>query len=276
MKSLKSPLVSIIVTTKNSERTLGKLLQSIRNQSYPRIEIIIVDNNSSDNTKEVARKYTTKIFNKGPERSAQRNLGAKKSKGELYLILDSDMILNRNVIGECVKLITNKPFLKEIIIPEKSFGEGFWSQTKAWEREINEGEKYFESARFFPKKIFWEFGGFDETMTGPEDWDLPQRIAKKYPVGRIKSFIRHDEGRQTLWGLAKKKYYYGLSAHKYLKSQNLPIIGPTTVYFLRPAFYKHWRKLISKPILSLGMFVMLISELIGGSLGYIRGRLRGD
>lgn len=274
--SLNKPLVSVIITTRNNQRTLRELLESIKHQAYENVETIIVDNNSSDNTLQIAKEYTSRIFKAGPERSAQRNLGAKYARGKFYLILDSDMIVNRDVISECVELISYKPSLKEIIIPEKSFGQGFWSQTKAWEREINEGEEYFESARFFPKKIFWEFGGYDETMTGPEDWDLPQRIAKKYPVGRIKSFIKHDEGRQTLWGLAKKKYYYGLSAHKYLKSQNLPIIGPTTVYFLRPAFYKHWRKLISKPTLSLGMLVMLISEMIGGGLGYIRGRLRGD
>lgn len=276
MKSLKKlPLVSIIITTKNSGRTLKKLLQSIRNQSYKNTEVIIIDNNSSDDTLQIAKKYTAKIFNKGPERSAQRNLGARRARGSYYLVLDSDMIVNKNVIKECIELIFENPHFKEIIIPEKSLGVGFWSQAKAWEREINEGEKYFESARFFPKKIFWEFGGFDETMTGPEDWDLPQRIAKKYPVGRIKSYIMHDEGRHTLLGLAKKKYYYGLSAHRYLKSQNLPIIGPTTVYFLRSAFYKKWRKLISRPILSVGMFVMLVSELIGGGLGYLRGRLKG-
>lgn len=274
--SLTKPLVSVVITTRNNQRTIKKLLESLKGQSYKNIEIIVVDNNSKDYTLKIAKKYTTKIFDKGPERSAQRNLGAKRARGSFYLILDSDMVVGKNVISECVNLCLMDLSIKEVIIPEKSFGEGFWSGAKSWEREINEGEKYFESARFFSKGVFWEFGGFDEEMTGPEDWDLPQRIAKKYKSGRIKSYILHDEGRQTLLSLAKKKYYYGLSAHKYLKSQNLPLIGPTTIYFMRPSFYKKWRKLVFRPVPSLGMFVMLFAELIGGGLGYIRGRMKNE
>src|SRR3989344_572396 len=273
---MRSPLVSIVITTKNSARTLEKLLKSIKLQNYPRIEIIIVDNNSEDSTKKIARKYTKKVFNKGPERSKQRNFGVFKSRGEYILVLDSDMILNRNVVKECVDLTIGGSNFKEIIVPEKSFGNGIWSEAKKLEREMNEGEEYFESARFFDIKTFWEFEGFDENMTGPEDWDLPQRIAKKYKVGRIKSYILHDEGKHSLLGLAKKKYYYGLSAYKYLKKQNLPILGQTTVYFLRVGFYKRFYKLFKNPLVSLAMVIMLSAETVGGGLGYLIGRLRSE
>src|SRR3989338_5625100 len=163
---MRKPLVSAVITTLNSDKTLGKLLTSIKGQSYHPVEIIVVDNNSTDETLKVAKNFTDKVFTKGPERS---------------------------------------------------FGDGFWAKAKILEREIHQGENYFEAARFFPQKLFWEFGGYDETLTGPEDWDLPQRLAKKHRVGRIKSFILHNEGCPTLFKLAKRKYYYGLSAHQYLK-----------------------------------------------------------
>jgi glycosyltransferase involved in cell wall biosynthesis len=80
------PLVSIIITTKNEEKNIGNCLESIlRNielKDYRNIEIIVVDNNSTDQTKEIARKYTKKVYKFGPERSAQRNLGAKKARGK--------------------------------------------------------------------------------------------------------------------------------------------------------------------------------------------------
>ena len=69
------PLVSIIVPTYNSEKFLEGCLESIQKQTYSHIELIVVDNNSKDNTKEIARKYTEKVFNQGPERSAQVNFG---------------------------------------------------------------------------------------------------------------------------------------------------------------------------------------------------------
>lgn len=273
---MENPVVSIIITTKNSERTLERLLLSIKRQSYRKLEIILIDNNSSDSTVNIALRYTNFVYKKGPERSVQRNFGARKSKGRYLLILDSDMVLTKDVIKNCVNLIQKQTNIKEIIIPEKSFGVGKWSKAKILEREINLGEKYFESARFYDKKVFWEFNGFDETMTGPEDWDLPQRISRKYKVGRINSYIKHDEGKHSLIGLMKKKFYYGLSAHKYLKSQKLPIIGPTTIYFLRIGFYKKWRKLLKNPYLTLTMFIMLFAETLGGGVGYLVGRFKSE
>ena len=64
------PLVSVIITTKNEEKHIENLLQSIKRQTYKNIEIILVDNYSTDRTREIARKYTDKIYLKGPERSS--------------------------------------------------------------------------------------------------------------------------------------------------------------------------------------------------------------
>lgn len=268
------PLVSAIITTKNSASTLKKLLTSVNMQTYKKKEIIVVDNASVDETKKVARAFTEKVYEKGPERSAQRNFGANKSSGKYLLFLDSDMILTKNVLDDCIKKIKKNAELGGLIIPEKSQGVGIWAKAKILERKINEGETYFESARFIPKDIFDSFKGFDEALTGPEDWDLPQRISKKYNMGRVKSIILHDEGNLKLSTLFKKKFYYGLSAHKYLKKNSIPIIGSTTVYFLRPAFCKRWPELLKNPIISLFMIIMLTVELFGGGIGYLIGRAR--
>lgn len=266
-------LVSAVITTKNSGKTLEALLKSIKKQTFKNIEIILVDNNSSDDTVNIAQLYTKKVFQKGPERSAQRNYAAQQSIGDFVFILDSDMVLTPNVVKECVEAVEKGDF-GGLVVPEKSFGENFWARVKAWEREINEGESYFEAARFFPKKIFTEFKGYDENLTGPEDWDLPQRISKKYKIGRIKSYILHNEGKTSIINLMKKKYYYGLSANKYLTKQGGSIFNAKTVYFLRSAFYKNWLKLILHPVLTVAMFVMLTLEMVGGGWGYLVGKFR--
>lgn len=269
---MKNPLVSVITTTKNREKETERLLKSIKSQSYKNIEIVVVDNFSTDNTKEIAKKYTNSVYSKGPERSTQRNFAVEKAKGKYVLILDSDMILTPNIVSECVDVIQKNKNIGAIVIPEKSFGKGYWAKVKALEREMNVGEKYFEAARFFPKKVFLRHEGYDTTLTGPEDWDLPQRISKKMKIERIKAYIKHNEGKLTLLGLMKKKYYYGLSVHKYLKKQRMPVLGPKTVYFLRSGFYKNYKKLFKDPLVSFGLIVMLLFESIGGGLGYIVGR----
>lgn len=181
---MKQPLVSVIITTRNEEKNIETCLKSIKKQAYQNIEIILVDNNSSDMTVELAKKYTRDIYNKGPERSAQRNYGVKMSKGKYVLILDADMNLSPNVVKECVSVMqTNK--VGGVIIPEESYGVGFWSQVKKLERSFYVGSDLIEAARFFSKKVFIDIDGFDESITGPEDWDLSQRVKKKFGLTRI-------------------------------------------------------------------------------------------
>jgi len=61
---------------------------TFKKQTYKNLEIIIVDNNSSDITKDVARKYTKFVFNKGPERSSQINFGVGIAKGKYVYYTD--------------------------------------------------------------------------------------------------------------------------------------------------------------------------------------------
>lgn len=269
------PLVSIIITTRNEEGVLDKLLKSLITQSYSKIEIIVVDNFSSDDTPKIAKNYHVNFFRYGPERSAQRNYGAKRSKGDYFFFLDADMELTPRVVEDCVKRIYQGK-VDGVVVPEESRWTNFWGEVKTFERSFynEKGDPITDAARFFSKKVFTEAGGYDETITGPEDWDLPERIREAgFNIGRSTEKIYHHEQEISLISLFKKKFYYGLNAHKYLSKHNIPIISPKTVYFLRPLFYTNWTKLVKHPILSLAMAYMLLVELIGGGLGYIVGRL---
>ncbi|MDO8639231.1 MAG: glycosyltransferase [Candidatus Daviesbacteria bacterium] len=271
------PLVSVIITTKNEEGVIGRLIQSIKTQTFKNQEIILVDNHSTDKTLDIAEKMNVKVYTVGPERSVQRNFGAKVAKGKYLLILDADMELTPNVISECVQLVESDKKAGEIVIPEKSLASNFWGKVKAFERSFynKKGDELTDAARFFRKEVFFKAGGYDETITGPEDWDLPETIKELgYRVGRIKSEIYHYERINSPFSLASKKFYYARLAHRYLKKHNIPIISAKTIYFLRPVFYKNWRKILLHPGLSLAMFFMLALELIGGGLGYITGRIK--
>ena len=96
----KTTIVSVIIPTKNSEETLEECLKSIKQQSYPHIEIIVVDNFSTDNTRNIAKQFTDKVLLKGHERSAQVNFGVKYANGKYVYRVDSDFIVEPNVIEE--------------------------------------------------------------------------------------------------------------------------------------------------------------------------------
>ena len=271
------PLVSVIIPVYNNGDIIVNLLNSIKKQTYAKIEVIVVDDGSKDDTVSVAKKYTDKVFARQHfERSVQRNFGAKKSKGMFLLFLDSDMELTANVISDCVLEMEKYKSLGGIIVPEKSRANNFWEKVKVFERSFYNqagGDSTTDAARFFRREAFKKVGGYDESITGPEDWDLPETIKKKgFSISRINSEIIHREKISSLYSLVKKKYYYGLKSNIYLKKQNISAFSAKTIYFLRPVFYKNWRKLMSHPILSIGMFIVFVFELLGGGLGFLVGK----
>ena len=270
------PLVSAVITTKNSSDTLKDCLESIINQIYKNIEIIVADNNSIDGTKEIAFKYTDKVYNKGPERSTQRNFGVSQSTGNYLLIIDSDMILSEKIIESCVEKIQVDENIKGIIIPEESFGEGFWAKCKKLERSFYVGVNWMEAARFFEKNTFLKAGGFDESMFGGEDWDLSQRIGKLGKIERIREFIYHNEGEISLTKTAKKKFYYSKHLERYAAKEinknsaslQLNILARYKLFFSRS------KKLFKNPIVGIGMLFMKTCEFVFGGAGYFVGKFK--
>ena len=269
-------LVSVIISTKNEEGNIRNILESLKRQIYKNIEIIIVDNNSTDGTKEIAKEYTEKIYNRGPERSSQRNFGVEIANGEFVFISDADMILTPKVIGECVNEISPKEDVGGIIIPELSIGQGFWAKCKALEKSFYVGVDYIEAARFYRKKVFQELGGFNINMLGGEDWDLSQRVAKRYKIGRINSYIYHNEGKLSLLKTMQKKFYYGKHFNKYLdKNRNLENVKQQINTFKRFVLYlSHPIKLFKNPILGFGMLFMKFCEFGAGGAGYLISKFR--
>ncbi len=212
-----NPLVSVIVPTKNSEEFIEACLKSIKEQTYKNIELIVVDNHSTDNTISIAKKYTDKVFKKGPERSAQRNYGALISRGLYLIFIDSDMEVTKGVIRSCLSTIQKQKKIGAIIIPEESFGDGFWAQCKRLERSFYLGNDAIEAPRFIEKKLFTSITGYDESLIAGEDWDLAIRLKESAKISRIKERILHNEGKLKLGRTLQKKYYYAKQAKAYLK-----------------------------------------------------------
>lgn len=263
-------LVSVIIPTRNSEEFLENCLESIKKQTYKNIEIIVVDNNSTDKTKEIATKYTKLVFNKGPERSAQRNFGASKSKGDYLLFIDSDMELSKKVVEECINRVQKSG---GVIIPEKSMGEGFWAKCKALERSFYIGVDWIEAARFFPREVFNKFKGYDETQTGTEDSDFPQRIKEKFgenSILRINSFIYHHEGKLSLFDTLKKRLYYAKTANVYTtrKSNEEYFRKQSSILERYKLYFSDPKKLFKNPLFGLGVLFMKAAEFGVWGFGY--------
>jgi len=251
-----TPLVSVIVPTYNSAKTLDLCLKSIKLQIYPKIEIIVVDNYSDDNTVEIAKRYTDQVFRKGPERSAQRNFGANQAKGKYLIFLDSDIALSAEVVAECISKVSEG--YKVITFPEIIVGEGFWAKCRALEARCYLGDDKIEAPRFYDKSVFDELHGFDENLTGTEDWDLREKAVKKeFRIDRIRALTAHYEGRVSLIARLKSKYYYGKTIDKYIKKNRIAI---KQIPLFRSCYFKNWQLLANDPIHASGFIFLKICE----------------
>lgn len=254
---MKNPLVSIIVPTLNSEKTIEACLKSLKKQRHKNIEIIVVDEFSKDKTGQIARNYA-KVFLKKGERSVARNFGINKSKGDYILIIDSDMELSPDVIKECVEKSSKNAAL---VIPEISAGVGYWTKCRVLDRFCttapDQQDNNIEAARFFPRSLIKKIGGYDVKMTGVEDWDLQQRLIKKnIRIKKINNYIIHHEGSLSLLKNFKKKMYYGRAFLKYKKRHPEAFKNA----FLRTAYLKNWKRLIKDPIHLAGMILLKLVE----------------
>jgi glycosyltransferase involved in cell wall biosynthesis len=270
-------IVSVIVATKNSASTLKACLKSIRKQTHPSIELLVIDNFSTDETPKISRAYADIFEQKGPERSAQRNYGASRAKGEYVVFIDSDMELSPTVIAEAVQAL-NTAGTTGVIIPEESFGKGFWAQCKKLERSFYVGVSYMEAARFFRTRTFRKVGGYNADLVSGEDWDLSQRIEHLGKLGRTQAYIYHNEGHISLLKTIQKKYYYAQKFSAYQAtnrgannlSKQTGLIGRYWLFLSHP-----WR-LFRNPLLGFGMLFMKTCEFGVGGLGYLSVKFSGS
>jgi glycosyltransferase involved in cell wall biosynthesis len=262
------PLVSVIVPCRNNADTLAECLASIEAQTYPLVETIVVDRDSTDTTKDIALGFTSSVFNTGPERSAQRNLGAREATGHYLLFIDSDMLLAPTVVSDCLAQFADYPELVAVTIPESSFGQGFWAKCKALERSYYNGVTWIECPRFIPKTVFDQSGGYNEIIAGGEDWELTRRLEPLGPFGRVATLIRHDEGRVTLRDLTRKRLRLFGEGWAQKGQANHYADGPRllALYFSKPA------TTLRHPLTWTGMMFMRAVELSARTVGFYRAR----
>lgn len=244
----------VVVPTRNSGSTLQACLLSLRGQSFPSL-VVVVDNFSKDDTVAIACEHADVVAVSGPERSAQRNLGAALTASPILGFIDSDMVVSADVVQQAASALRSGA--GGIVVPEHSFGEGFWADVRRFERSFYQGSDTVEAARFFRRDVFESVGGFDEGMEpGPEDWDLTIRVRKVAAVTRISAEIAHDEGQPTFWTACAKKAYYAPGLRTFARKH-----GSASLSVLdRPYLRRPWMIFAHGPRLGLGLVSLKAGE----------------
>jgi hypothetical protein len=268
-----TPLVSVVVPTRDAGRTIETCLRSIRAQTWPALELIVVDNGSVDGTWAVAERLADVALRGGPERSAQRNLGIERAAGEWVCYVDADMELAPDVVERAV-LAGTAAAAAGVAIPEESVGEGFWTRCRALERRCLRDQPELRWPRLVRTRYLRDTGGFAPWLTGTEDAELHRRmVAGGAPIVLADGLILHHEGRLTLAGLARKRRYYGRGLLAYRRAHP-GALGAQARAVARAA-WRHRRELLAEPVVTAGIAVMRTVELSAYLAGAVAGRHDG-
>jgi glycosyltransferase involved in cell wall biosynthesis len=227
-------LVSVIIPCYNHGQFLRETLTSVLNQTYANWECIMVDNDSNDNTKEIANEFVKsdnrfRYFHQSNSGvSSARNVAVSKSKGKYILPLDSDDKIGPGYIMDAIAILDSKPDVKIVYCEAELFGEasGKWN-LPAFSMKTMLMENCIFCTALYRQIDFDKSGGYNELMkTGFEDWDFWLRLLK-------------DGGKVEI--IPKTYFYYRIRKSSRNNSLNINAIKN-----LRKTIYENHRDLYSK------------------------------
>ena len=213
-----APLVSVVMPAYNAEEHIAGSLESILAQTHPNVEIIVVDDGSTDDTESVVRKTApsakyVRIKNSGP--AAARNEGNRHARGKYLAFLDADDLWHPRKLELQVEYLERHPDIGAVFC--------MWCETFKGESDIDwKGKQHFEeplglsivperSGWLYPdllldtiihtssvilhKSLFEQLGGFNESLTIGEDYDLWIRLSRITQIHKLRATLSAYEQR---------------------------------------------------------------------------------
>ena len=266
--SSNNPLVSVIIPTKNSERTIRACLESVRGQTYRNFEIVVVDNFSRDSTVPIAKGYADIVLLAGPERTTQVKKGAAKSKGAFIYKIDSDFVLEPLVLEKAVRVALDQKAVA-VVIPNLSYPNiSFWSQVRFFERLSYVGSTQIEAARFIRRDAYDAVGGHDVTLVAYEEHDLHNKVSRLGKIVRIQGAAEWHIGEpKSLADIVRTSWYYGKTAIRYVRRHRR--VAATQIMPVRRALLNQRKVFLSRPKLLVGLAIYEIVKYLSALLGFL-------
>lgn len=227
-------LISIIIPVYNGEKTLNKTLESIAAQTYKNIEVIIVNDGSTDNTEKVFERFVTKnnlnntylfVNQENQGAPSARNHGARKARGDFLFFCDADAILKKDALEKMLQALSENTQASYV------YSSFYWGKKifKLWPFDAERLKKmpYIHTMALIRREKFPE-NGWDESIKKLQDWDLwltmleqgnvgyfvDEVLFKVIPVGGISSWLPSFAYKFLPWLREVKKYNEALKIVK--------------------------------------------------------------
>ncbi len=186
-----NPLVSVVIPVKNGEATIGQCLRSIKRSYYKNVEVLVVDDHSTDRTAEIAKSFNCDVVPavEGAGANAARNLGASSANGEIFVFIDSDVVVGRETILGIVERL-EEDYLDAVvgIYTARHRNDSIFSQYKnlwirySYMKSPPAIDWMFGAISGIRRKAFEAIGGFNVDLIaqhGNDDLELGKRLARQ-------------------------------------------------------------------------------------------------
>jgi len=226
-----TPFVSIIIPVYNSAGTLSKCVESITKQTYSNWEIIIVDSNSTDGTREIAIQWCNRLkgrcryykINKRFQ-AAKWNYGVRVCKGDKIFTFESDAYLTPRVLQECVRKVNEGYGGVEIFMDEIWRNKGYLAKCRYYLLyDIPGIRKESIYVNFVNRELYQKIGGHDESISYVEDMDFFLKFkSEELKIAPVEEPILHDSNVSFRWLIYKSLYHsLGLKRMRKKSKNNL-------------------------------------------------------
>jgi glycosyltransferase involved in cell wall biosynthesis len=192
-----TPLISVIVPVKNGGRYIAETIESVLHQDYERVEIIVVDERSTDDTAQLVQRYSgvRYVLQEGaPGIAASRNLGIDVSRGEFIAFISSDDFWVPRKLRLQAEMLCEQPDVQYVLTRVKFFLQEGQEIPDGFRRELLEGDYVgpMPETLLARRSLFDRIGRFDSSLTLLEDsdWFLRAKDAK-IPMGIVDQVLLH-------------------------------------------------------------------------------------
>lgn len=222
-KPSSKPSVSVIIPTKNEGTVIESCLSSVFNQSVKPSEVIVVDGRSTDDTLKKAQRYPARIIleNEPTSLPNARNLGAQQANGEVLLLLDADMVLDRDCLKNALEYFRNPDVIAVVPDIEVSAHTRLEKIYGKWSKATDNPFRIPNTP--FIRKIIFNNIKYDRNLGFGEDDDFQIRLRRAYgnsnilwaPNCKISMHLPHSIG--ELW---QQHTWYGRTFIRYFSKNH--------------------------------------------------------
>lgn len=205
------PEISVIVPAFNEERYIKHLFRGLKAQTFRNFEVIVVDGNSTDHTREISKKCgATVVIDRKKNIGEARNCGVRSSSGEILLFTNADTTASSDLLMAYHELFKDRRVAAATgpLVPLEDttkfieFGYMFASVVLA-KASFALGKPSISGSNFAVRRsAFKKAGGFDETLFTYEDLDLAHRLRKIGDIRYVDSAVVSTSTRRIIkWGI---------------------------------------------------------------------------